>query len=276
MQNSLTYMKLGNFAEGGMASLSSIVLGDGTHALLRELRTGNILNFSQHGRFRFGTKVRAALSPHPNIVNSLEFGYHGIRPYEIIELVEGQNLKAMVNSYSESLQKNMLFILVEAAEGLAWVHQNGFMHLDVKPENFLIKDSANGTPVVKLTDFDLTKKADDNGPYSQPGTPAYMAPEQFREKLAFQSSDVFAFSLMMYRLVTGKEAFAADTKKKKLQYQASSVHTARNPQEVDPTLNPALSAIIMKGLSKDRNQRYPNMTSLAMELKKKVSSIHVS
>ncbi|MBR5080523.1 MAG: serine/threonine protein kinase [Victivallales bacterium] len=275
MQNKLTYAKFGKFAEGGMASLTSIVLGDGTRALLRELHTAKILSFKDHGRFRFGTKVRSMLSPHPNIVNSLEIGYHGLRPYEIIELLEGQNLKALVNNHSETLQKHMLFILVEAAEALAWVHQNGFMHLDVKPENFLVKESGGGLPIVKLTDFDLSKKSDDNGPYPQPGTPNYMAPEQFKEKKAYQSSDVFAFCLMMYRIVTGKAAFVADTKKKLLHLQASSVQTARHPQDIDPTLNPALCAILMKGLSKKRELRYPDMMALAMELKKKVESIHI-
>ena len=275
MQNKLTYTKFGKFAEGGMASLTSIVLGDGTRALLRELHGTKILNIKDHSRFRFGTKVRNMLSPHPNIVNSLEFGYHGLLPYEIIELMEGQNLKALVNNHSETLQKHMLYILVEAAESLAWVHQNGFMHLDVKPENFLVKESGGNLPIVKLTDFDLSKKSDDNGPYPQPGTPSYMAPEQFKEKKAFMSSDVFAFCLMMYRIVTGKAAFVADTKKKLLHLQASSVQTARNPQDIDPTLNPALCTILMKGLSKKREQRYPDMMVLSMELKKKVESIHI-
>ncbi len=275
MENKLTYAKFGKFAEGGMASLTSIVLGDGTRALLRELHGSKILSIRDHGRFRFGTKVRNALSPHPNIVNSLEMGYHGIRPYEIIELLEGQNLKALVNNHSETLQKHMLFILTEAAEALAWVHRNGFMHLDVKPENFLVKESGGGLPLVKLTDFDLARKADDNGPYPQPGTPNYMAPEQFKEKKAFMASDVFAFCLMMYRIVTGKAPFVADTKKKLLHLQASSVQTARHPQDIDPTLNPALCAIIMKGLAKKREQRYSDMMALAVELKRKVESIHI-
>ena len=275
MQNKLTYAKFGKFAEGGMASLTSIVLGDGTRALLRELHGSKILSIRDHSRFRFGTKVRNMLSPHPNIINSLEMGYHGIRPYEIIELLEGQNLKALVNTHSETLQKHMLFILVEAAEALAWVHQNGFMHLDVKPENFLVKESSGGLPTVKLTDFDLAKKSDDNGPYPQPGTPNYMAPEQFKEKKAFMASDVFAFCLMMYRIVTGKAAFVADTKKKLLHLQASSVQTARHPQDIDPTLNPALCTILMKGLAKKREQRFPDMMALSLELKKKVESIHI-
>ena len=63
----LTYNKLGRFAEGGMASLSLIVLGDGRRALLRQLHASKVR--SAQG-FRFGLRVREALSPHPNIVNS--------------------------------------------------------------------------------------------------------------------------------------------------------------------------------------------------------------
>ncbi|NLG15424.1 MAG: serine/threonine protein kinase [Lentisphaerae bacterium] len=264
----LTYNKLGRFAEGGMASLSLIVLGDGRRALLRQLHASKVLNFARHRGFRFGLRVREALSPHPNIVNSLEWGYYGLRPYEIIELVEGQNLKALMNSRADILQRECVFIIVEAAEALAWIHRNGFMHLDVKPENFLLRETSS-KPVVKLTDFDLAKRSTDNSPHPQPGTPGYMAPEQFNDKTAFPASDVFAFCLMAYQLCTGKSPFVGSTVRELRRHQSDMKTVPRAPLELNPNMPSRLSAIIMRGLEKRRENRYADMCELVADLKKK-------
>lgn len=266
MPDTVTFNKLGQLATGGIAILYRIVLGDGRQAILRELQSSKILNLSQQHCFRQGTRLRELLSPHPNLANSIERGTHGFKPYEIIEYVDGKNLKIHINNREPAIQKNLIFVLRECAEALAWVHQNGYMHLDVKPENFLIHLTSS-QPVVKLTDFDLAQPADWNAPHPQMGTPAYMAPEQLRNKTAFLASDVFAFSIMAYQLVTGKSPFPADTQKESIQRQASESFVPKPPTEFVPDLPAGISRCIMTGLEKKRDRRYPNMMAFLADLR---------
>lgn len=267
MSQHITYSILGHFATGGMADLHSIVLNDGQRALLRQLHAAKVFRLGLHRRFRFGLKARTALSPHEHIVDSLDWGYSGLRPYEIIEWVEGQNLKNLLNVRSRILADQGLDILTQAATALAWVHDHGLMHLDVKPENFICRSDEDGAITVKLTDFDLARPGDDNGRKRQLGTPAYMAPEQFKDKTALMASDVFAFNVMAYQLLTGKMPFSGETMKKTWRNQASENITARPPRELVPDLPEKLNRLILRGLAKKPQQRHPDMRAWLHEWK---------
>ena len=265
MPERYSYTLLGHFADGGIASLERIVLGDGRKALLRILQSSKIFSLRQQMQFRRGIKIRAALSPHPRIVTSYDIGSKGLRPYEIIELIEGKNLKVLMNNRETVLQSEMMSILTQCAEAIAWIHTNGFMHLDIKPENFLINTSGP-KPVVKLTDFDLAQPASNNGPRKQSGTPAYMAPEQFKTKTSYMASDVFAFSVMAYQIVTGKQPFVSSTMKGSRHKQASENFTPRAPIDHDPSISLKLNNAIMAGLEKHIDKRLPDMNAFLRKL----------
>lgn len=262
----LSFNRLGEFAVGGIAVLSRIVLEDGTQAILRELQSSKLFSLKQQCAFRRGIRVRELLSPHPNLANTIARGANGLRPFEIIEFVEGKNLKVLMNNRADILNSERLFILTECAEALAWIHRNHYMHLDVKPENFLLQLTAS-RPIVKLTDFDLAQKDTWNSPHKQMGTPAYMAPEQFRQKTAFPASDVFAFSILAYQLVTGKQPFSGDTPKEVHKKQTSTSFIPKPPADIVPNLNPQLSNIIMTGLEKKLERRFPDMNAFLNALK---------
>jgi eukaryotic-like serine/threonine-protein kinase len=261
----LVYRDLGHFAQGGVAELRKIALADGTTAILRQLQSSKLLRFGLRSRFMAGTVFRYSLSPHPNIVNSFERGTHLLRPYEIIEFINGVSLRSLFNTKSPVLKNNTYGILMQMAQGLAWVHEHGIMHLDVKPENFLITASASLLNV-KLTDFDLSRDAKDYGPRRQMGTPGYMAPEQFVDKCSYQASDVFAFGLIAYQLLTGKVAFTGNSEHAMWRHQASSRITAKPLHEYTPTITPPIENVIMKCLAKSLNDRYRNMTEVVRAL----------
>lgn len=263
----LTYTVLGHFATGGMAELYTVVLNDGQRALRRELHAAKVLRWGLHRRFRFGLKTRASLSPHDNLANSLNWGYDGLKPYEIIEWIDGQNLKNLLNVRSPLLTDHVEEILLQAATALAWVHENQLMHLDVKPENFLCKSNGSGDLIIKLTDFDLARPAEDQSRQRQLGTPAYMAPEQFKERKASPASDVFAFNIMAYQLVTGRMPFSGDTPKKTWRNQASESVVPKTPQELMPEVPDKVSRTIMRGLIKRQQQRIPDMRAWLHEWK---------
>jgi len=180
--------------------------------------------------------TRRDLSPHPCIVNSLEVGRHFLTPYEIIEYVDGVPLRNLMTLDARRVRDDAEFILREMAQGLAWVHTCGMMHLDVKPENFLVKKQGDHF-TVKLTDFDMARKKDDNGPRKILGTPGFMAPEQFNQKLSYQASDVFAFGLIAYQIVTCKLPFSGKTQKETWRQQASPNVQPRPIHELVPNVN---------------------------------------
>jgi serine/threonine-protein kinase len=265
MASRLAYRIMGDFAVGGVARLYKVALADGSAAILRELQTSKLLNLRLQCRFSAGAACRSALSPPPTIVNSFEAGRRFLVPYEIIEFVNGISLRTLLNRNEPRLKQDAPELLRQMALGLAWVHEHGYMHLDVKPENFLIQRT-DSVYSVKLTDFDLCRRADDCWPRRQMGTPSFMAPEQFKEKRACQASDVFAFGVIAYQLLTGQRPFSGSTEKSAWRSQAS-FHTApRPPRELNPQIPPKLEAVVLGCLRKPLKERYHDMSQVLQSL----------
>ncbi len=250
---------------GGMARLKLAVCEDGSRVVMRELLPANVFRWHLRREFVRGTKVRADLPPHENIIGSLERGRHGMVPYEIIEYVEGPNLRRFMQQEREYLAAHCVEILRQAAAALAHVHAAGYIHLDVKPENFLIVRTAEGT-TVKLTDFDLTISAKERRMRKQAGTIAYMAPEQIRKELVGPAADIFAFGIVAYQLVTGRMPFVGNSEKKVRWAQTSETYRVKSPGELSPGLSPKLEKLIMKCLEKRPRNRFPSMAYLSQEL----------
>ena len=137
------------------------------------------------------------------------------------------------------------------------------MHLDFKPENVLATRNAN----VRLIDFDLAqpippqpKKMSRN-----PGTPAYMAPEQLLRQPIDQRVDMFAYGVSAYELLTNNKPFPGDTPDDVLRQQLDRA-TFVLPREYNPDMPPALEKAILRCLERDPDKRYPIMNVLVHEL----------
>lgn len=264
--NSTSYRNVSNFAEGGMAVLYSIVLADGQQAILRELRGRYVFRFKIRARFVRGIKIRAELTPHPNLVNFLSSGSKCFKPYEVIEKIPGDNLKVLINKRSEATKMHREEILISAAKGLAFMHQNHYLHLDVKPENFLVDTRDRFYPIVKLTDFDLACSVDQARRSRQVGTPAYMAPEQFVEKISLKASDVFAFGILAYQLCCGRFPFSGNSERQTLRNQADENVKPRPLSDFVRDISPRLERVILRSLAKRVQDRYPDMTAFLHDL----------
>src|SRR5690606_30017166 len=104
-------------------------------------------------RFKHGIYVRRKLGNHKNIVTY--FGHGGIlQPYEVIEYVPGESLKTLIIRKHDLVKNQPLDLLRQAGLGLVHAHRRGFLHLDIKPENYLVQFERVGA-IVKLSDFDL-------------------------------------------------------------------------------------------------------------------------
>ncbi|MBT3375902.1 MAG: serine/threonine protein kinase [Lentisphaerae bacterium] len=254
--------------KGGMARLTLGVAPTGRQFVIRELLRRNLFRLRLHRGFVRGTNIRVDLTPHPNIVSSAENGYSGLLPYEVIEFVDGESVRRCMQHRNSAIAERSFEILKQAATALAHVHEMGYIHLDVKAENFLLSQN-DGKITVKLTDFDLSLPSGIRHSHTRSGTEAYMAPEQLRaDSVTSPAADIFAFGVMAYNLVTGHMPFEGKSVKERRYRQMSDSYTPVPPRERKPDLMPHLDWLIMRCLEKDAAKRFPSMSYLCKELAK--------
>ncbi len=262
--------RLHRIAKGGVARLTLAIQPDGTRLVIRELHPHLVFNLRVHRSFRNGTRVREKLTPHPHIVYSVETGYQGFVPYEVIEYVPGENLRERILHKDPIIQREHLTILRQAAAAIAYVHEKQYVHLDIKPENFLVDDSQDEI-VVKLTDFDLTRNIGKSAGFHdrhRSGTASYMAPEHLKKGNVGFQADIFAFGVMAYYLATGQKPFTGFTLTEMRRQQVSEKYKVTPPTKVNPGLSPKLEWIILRCLEKDPVKRIPSMSYLCQELRR--------
>jgi len=214
-------------------------------------------------RFEREAKATASLS-HANILDVHDVGtYEGV-PYLVEELLEGESLKERLERGAVSVSEAVR-IAMEVAKGLAAAHGKGIVHRDLKPGNvFLTSDGR-----VKVLDFGLAKLVGvvplgeaetltraptlttDFG--SVMGTVAYMAPEQARGMPVDLRTDVFAFGVVLYEMLAGERPFVGST--------GTDVVAAILKEEPAPlpvSVSPELSAVVVRCLAKDPEERFQN------------------
>lgn len=149
----------------------------------------------------------------PRIIKVVEYRDDVGRPMLVLELFSELNMKQALRRGPESLAFMLDKIVEQAAEGLYYMHTKNYIHLDIKPDNFLV--SRDG--VVKLIDFTISEKKKKGlskllySPKVAKGTRSYMAPEQIRRKVCDERTDIYSFGCVLYELVTGKPPYTGDT-----------------------------------------------------------------
>src|SRR5207247_1185398 len=148
-------------------------------------------------------EILSQIHHHEYVINYIEHGKVEGRLYLLMEYVEASNLKLLFARQDPVLLENVANILIDSAIALEHVHDSGFMHLDFKPENILVTRNAS----VRLVDFDLAQpKPDQPKKFSKnPGTPAYMPPEQLQHGPIDHRVDIFAFGVSAYELLTSQK-----------------------------------------------------------------------
>ncbi len=165
-------------------------------------------NGEAKARFLQEARVAARLN-HENVVRIYDFGEDDrCGPYIVMEYVPGQDLAKAIKNGNTGDLLHKLTIAQQVARALEYIHLQGILHRDIKPDNICVTDAGQ----VKLMDFGIAKL----GSMSMTqtgftlGTPSYMAPEQIRGEKVTGATDVYAFGLVLYELLTGTKAFTAD------------------------------------------------------------------
>jgi hypothetical protein len=217
-------------------------------------------------RTRFISEAQAAARlSHPNIVVLYELGLQGTTPFIAMEYLRGADLKACIEQHWLAGKDEKLQILLRIAQGLEHAHAQGVIHRDVKPANVMILNDGG----VKLTDFGLARIVVDDLAESGRifGTPVYMSPEQLRGHVTGPPSDVFAFGVLAYEVLTGRRPFSGESFG-----ELASRLLFEPPEPFSETehaaLPEALRALVLRCLEKRVEDRYPRFDPLVAEMQR--------
>jgi predicted Ser/Thr protein kinase len=217
-------------------------------------------------RKRFLREARAASAVnHPNVCIIYAIEEVEGEEFIVMEFVEGVTLRKWANRIRESQRSKLipvesaLAVLMQVAEGLQAAHRKDIIHRDIKPENVMI--TAEGRS--KIMDFGLAKLAGESRltrTGATVGTVAYMSPEQVQGKDIDAQTDIYSLGVMFYELLAGRTPFQAEHV---MGMMYAIVNTEPEPiQQARPGLDPAIAAIVMKCLAKDKKQRYATMSEV--------------
>jgi eukaryotic-like serine/threonine-protein kinase len=248
---------------GGMAEIWLVIDGRGKPYALRRLKKELRFNFTERRRFSRGCEVLSKINQSDYIVGYVEHGKISGSLYMVMDYVEAANLKELFARQDPVLTENVAQILLDMATGLGHVHESGYMHLDFKPENVLVSRNAS----VRLIDFDLAQPIPEKPKKfsGNPGTPAYMAPEQLQRKPFDSRVDIFAYGVSAYEMLTNQKPFPGDNPGEILARQLD-ISGPIPPTQHNPDIPPALEKVILKCIAQDPDRRYAFTSVLLHDL----------
>ncbi|MFH2135522.1 MAG: serine/threonine-protein kinase [Pseudomonadota bacterium] len=214
-------------------------------------------------RFYQEAKAAGRLS-HPNIVTIYDVGRTGDIAYIAMEYLHGRELRDVLNENKILPVSQVLDVIIQVAQGLAYAHEHEIVHRDVKPSNVMIVRDGH----VKITDFGIARMAS-AAVRTQTGmvlgSPKYMSPEQVLGKVTDQRSDIFSLGVMLYEMLTGQVPFIGENVNA-IMYQTLNAIPAP-PSNANSAVPEMLNYIVAKALAKDLDARYQNASEMVNDLR---------
>jgi serine/threonine-protein kinase len=203
---------------------------------------------------------------HPNIVSLHDFHDYDDVQYLIMEYVDG----VTISQYMKRMRSPMPYpmaasMMIQIAEALDFAHKSGYIHLDIKPSNVILKPDFN----VVVIDFGIAHEAL-SGELGRPmGTPGYMSPEQIDGGEVGATSDIFSMGMMLYEMITGKLAFSwASSNEEIFEFTKTTVLPKVNPFYPQDNQNmDNMWRIIECATAKRASERYSDCTQFCNDLR---------
>lgn len=257
-ENQIDNYRLVNLMATGQTSQVYEVaeVSSGRHFALKMLLPEHVKSGEQR-RFLFHEAEVGQQIVHPNIVKMLTIKKDPYHPYLVMEFFPSKNLKLRImHKEDEFIKQHFRGIVEQAATALAFMHEKGWVHRDVKPDNILVNSSAE----VRVIDFAIaTRKSKKPGLFGSKkkgkpmGTRSYMAPEQIRGEWLDARADIYAFGATMYEALTGRPPLKANNPADLLMKQLKE--KPESPQVYNPDIADDLAKLILAMLSKEREGR---------------------
>jgi serine/threonine protein kinase len=248
---------------GGMASVVVATRGDASpDVALKVLKPKYAGDAQFTSRFLHEAKIASELR-HPNIIRILDVGQEGAAVYFAMPLLSG-SLGARLDVEPVLPETEVVRIARDVARAMAFAHDGGIVHRDIKPQNILFDPEGQGI----LTDFGIARAVatytSTTGKQLTIGTPHYISPEQARGMPLDGRTDVYALGVTMYRAATGDLPFRSSD-----WYELARLHVEEPPEpprKKRPELTRAFEKIVLTCMAKDREERYAHATDLADDL----------
>jgi len=204
---------------------------------------------------------------HPRVIRTLDYGEDRGVHYMVLQRFSPRSMKQAIRDDFTALMQMMPKVVEQAAEGLSYMHHRGWLHCDVKPDNYLVAETGD----VKLIDFSIAQKMKKLRlwPFAKSstvqGTMSYMSPEQIRGERLDERADLYCFGCLLYELVTGKLPYTAESSQKLLsRHLKANVPSASAHSEATPEF----SDLIGRMMSKQKDDRPESMEAFLKEFRK--------
>ena len=247
----------------------------GRHVALKLLPESHGVAEENVERFLREARIASSLN-HPHICTIHDVGTHEGRHFIAMELLEGESLRSRIHGHPLPVSL-VLEVGQQLADALDAAHSKGIVHRDIKPANVFLTKRGQA----KLLDFGIAKLGEDRhaqdataetklagDALTQPGTAVgsinYMSPEQARGEEIDARTDLFSLGLILYEMVTGRQAFGGTTTA--VVFDALLNRQPPDPRTMNPEVPEELQRVIMRALEKDRKLRYQTAADMQAEL----------
>ncbi|MBA3994125.1 MAG: hypothetical protein C0469_11410 [Cyanobacteria bacterium DS2.3.42] len=259
---------------GGMGSVFRV-----THVHLGTVFALKCLNKEQpkdHTWRRFQNEAKAAhILDHPNLIKVHDFGLlPGRRPYFVMDFVDGTTVADEVQRLGRLPVKRCLRIFIQVAFAIAYAHEHGVIHRDLKSSNIMVVKGEGDEELVKIVDFGIAKLtgADEFNQQTLTktgeifGSPLFMSPEQCMGLSVDLRSDLYSLGCMLYEALTGAPPFIGESALATMMKHQSEPPLSLKEASMGIDFPKELERIVAKLLEKDPNNRYQNASLLAADL----------
>lgn len=247
-------------AEGGTAKVYwGIDLRSGFPVAIKELKIRHFKNPAIRQKFKEVEAQMYLYLPHPNIPKLVDFIDLKDKElmYIVMEFVEGRTLEDYIYREIGLIpEQKALPMFVEILDTVAYIHNNGYLHLDIKSNNVMIQPNGK----LKLIDLGIASRMSEASNSTGFGTPAYMPPEQSEMGRCGKYTDVFALGIMLFEMLTGSLPFTSQNTSgrqavEEIRYKIKYEPTPQM-KNYYPFIGQELQYIVDRALAKEPSQRY--------------------
>jgi serine/threonine protein kinase len=219
----------------------------------------NLVGSREHRQTLFHEARVAMELSHPDAIRVLEVVKDRDNPFFVMELFPSPNLKVLIMRSDPIVRERAHQLICRVAGVLAYLHEKGWVHRDVKPDNVLV----NRAGQIRLIDFALATR--NQGRFASllarkpkvQGTRSYMAPEQILRKRLTPATDVYSFGAMLFELATGRPPFVGNSPNDLL---VRHIHVAPSPPSLHcPELTAEFDEVVLRALAKKPKDRFTDM-----------------